>query len=104
MRISDWSSDVCSSDLQAFELEAELGRRGNADADRYRHRNAVDDIGLADVADYPACQQFGFRLFGYAGLQHDELVASEARYDVVGPNHVFETPRDRKSTRLNSSH
>src|SRR3546814_4731350 len=48
---------------------------------------------LAVVADYQACQQFGFRLFGYAGLQHDELVASEARYDVVGPNHVFETPR-----------
>src|SRR3546814_18757385 len=26
MRISDWSSDVCSSDLVSVELESELGR------------------------------------------------------------------------------
>src|SRR3546814_10235429 len=30
MRISDWSSDVCSSDLQAIELRCTLG-----DADEY---------------------------------------------------------------------
>src|SRR3546814_20425464 len=33
MRISDWSSDVCSSDLQPVELEApQIGERGIARA------------------------------------------------------------------------
>src|SRR3546814_13366285 len=31
MRISDWSSDVCSSDLDPFALEARFGRANDCD-------------------------------------------------------------------------
>src|SRR3546814_7623331 len=42
MRISDWSSDVCSSDLQVFQLEAvrrdDIGLRDQVVADEGRQR------------------------------------------------------------------
>src|SRR3546814_4722043 len=42
MRISDWSSDVCSSDLPHTDADAERGvlraRRGRGDDRRYRRR------------------------------------------------------------------
>src|SRR3546814_9465666 len=37
MRISDWSSDVCSSDLTAFEAPSARLRRRPAGAERGRH-------------------------------------------------------------------
>src|SRR3546814_2088202 len=40
MRISDWSSDVCSSDLQDFERRIVAGKKGLADDRRQR---AVDE-------------------------------------------------------------
>src|SRR3546814_10336923 len=40
MRISDWSSDVCSSDLHLRELHI-LARRGNVDARRVRARRQI---------------------------------------------------------------
>src|SRR3546814_5009282 len=52
MRISDWSSDVCSSDLDAVEVLAEIGQRG-AVIDGRAHRIAEvghqrDAIGAGD--------------------------------------------------------
>src|SRR3546814_15191468 len=45
MRISDWSSDVCSSDLRRGEGRAMAARRG--DIDRVSKMIAVEIIGLA---------------------------------------------------------
>src|SRR3546814_7833843 len=40
MRISDWSSDVCSSDLILMERERERGRRGVGRVAHYKTRGA----------------------------------------------------------------
>src|SRR3546814_2830683 len=113
MRISDWSSDVCSSDLttatvsvtprrQRFKREFAIGRIGayvaprvlNAAFDRYR---ASRTLTMEDVE-----QTFV------------DLIRSVAyRNHTVGPNVLctmfpIDGPAlfrlDRKSTRLNSSH
>src|SRR3546814_1953732 len=76
MRISDWSSDVCSSDLNTLW-------RGFLDAAR-----------IAGVAIVALVVVFLARERDFAGVHDDDMVA------------VVEMRRegDRKSTRLNSSH
>src|SRR3546814_5143837 len=104
MRISDWSSDVCSSDLlvpfgDAGRLEAVLHSRPDVESDE------IDEIGAEQ-------QQ----------LRHDRIIVVGGRQVAVaallgfGPPYGMremrreglarETRRreDRKSTRLNSSH
>src|SRR3546814_6820566 len=105
MRISDWSSDVCSSDLGiergglAVQRDdaAKLCRRHPALQrrqilhqlvgrllGRYRQRLRLDRrLGTA-------------QLVGQAAQQRTELVAFQEGAQVIG--------QDRKSTRLNSSH
>src|SRR3546814_4926693 len=112
MRISDWSSDVCSSDLLiAVEIGVEcranqrvkldrlaLDQHGfeRLDAEAVKRRGAVQhDRVLANdfVEDVPDFLAFLFdpllRLF----QGHRQTLGVEARID-----------EDRKSTRLNSSH
>src|SRR3546814_7550115 len=91
MRISDWSSDVCSSDLtgriRLSLFERELDRAG-AEAG---HRHAEDPFALGGHitgAD---------RLIEFLGRDID------AQPFAVGAR-AFKLPADRKSTRLNSSH
>src|SRR3546814_8587022 len=102
MRISDWSSDVCSSDLHALLSDVALGEH-DASADArwqrflaawaYRHSSQVS-------AQWPGAivleVRASFRLFGpwprFEARLREEL-------DGLGFTH-----RDRKSTRLNSSH
>src|SRR3546814_1671762 len=125
MRISDWSSDVCSSDLLAWtdSLVARLGSAGrlqcvdvDADGDRADHLTGrrVDD-------------RHGYlRLEGLRGLIHLDLVDEDGigtalvgflplgfiALPVVGGDialadveaAVVHHEKDRKSTRLNSSH
>src|SRR3546814_3146637 len=112
MRISDWSSDVCSSDLRGFaELLVgaavaraeetadslarfeEIGGVGGDEADRARkpvaaierRRRAAQDLDRLDEAEI-------------------DIVAASRRLraeaETVGNAHAV----DRKSTRLNSSH
>src|SRR3546814_5496332 len=107
MRISDWSSDVCSSDVLADELSG--GDVVVFDPPRNGARERAAEIAASDVPaviavscnpttfarDARTLVDGGYRLaeatpidqFPWSG--HLELVA------------VF---RDRKSTRLNSSH
>src|SRR3546814_7912652 len=115
MRISDWSSDVCSSDLQG----SERGER-RIDVDRLGKlvgRTALDDArSRKDQRDMR-------RLFHIGVLGPDamiaEVIAMIAPQDddgVVGKPFAFERLEnladldidvgnaDRKSTRLNSSH
>src|SRR3546814_1446320 len=110
MRISDWSSDVCSSDLPAharkhvhilfggLELVERAGRRtveiepeevgGSEHADRI--------IGIDRNSD--ACELTSI----LAG--EDRLSVRGDQPGAEGRETIFVDPRDRKSTSLNSSH
>src|SRR3546814_4536266 len=104
MRISDWSSDVCSSDLsgvrlmrysiglrrgaplfEAFDLfEVEFDGGGAAE-DRHRHLDAR--LFEIEFLDQPVEA-------GEGTVEHLDLIA----------DFIIDADLDRKSTRLNSSH
>src|SRR3546814_7780190 len=107
MRISDWSSDVCSSDLVLGGWHLRQRRRAevvDVVAALLRARDAVElaHVRVARDADHPA----------------DPLVADEVeQLGALGEVHApgiaallvlrarpATADRDRKSTRLNSSH
>src|SRR3546814_7969510 len=108
MRISDWSSDVCSSDLIGG-----VARPGIV------HRIDKDTSGLivaakTDSAHEGLARQFAAHTIGrrYAAVVNGRPVPPAGR--IEGPversprnrkqMHVAVPGRDRKSTRLNSSH
>src|SRR3546814_8926617 len=101
MRISDWSSDVCSSDLDAFtELEADetLERDSRADV----LAGGGDDFGDRGLAvDHEGLRQQRIFLAELRDRAVDHL-----RHDVGGLARLRRLflGEDRKSTRLNSSH
>src|SRR3546814_3670794 len=97
MRISDWSSDVCSSDLS--------GRLRNPRTDERQHlplRRLFEHRG----SDRGSRGREGVKPFNYerahAPADAARIVASTpgARF-IAGGTNLLE---DRKSTRLNSSH
>src|SRR3546814_9783276 len=101
MRISDWSSDVCSSDL-AEQRDAGRGLRPLVHADRVTAHDmpklvreyALHLVGAVGRLDQPA-------------VDIDVLAASHEGVDAaVAEQMDAHLPRtqDRKSTRLNSSH
>src|SRR3546814_4227152 len=113
MRISDWSSDVCSSDLLTVTEAAPPARAGSAafietqidDEDPYVQQSVGYTLrlyyatplvsGQLDQAtpDGASLQRVG------SDLQYTRLVGGK-RYTVVERRFLL----DRKSTRLNSSH
>src|SRR3546814_7684344 len=93
MRISDWSSDVCSSDLDAKSEARMVALDGKP----------IANINLADIGSAS----------GFGGKSNDPetfyAFSSYARPTTIyrfdtqtGKSEVF--AEDRKSTRLNSSH
>src|SRR3546814_7867229 len=111
MRISDWSSDVCSSDLLAA-----LGTRAEIDGDELVVNGAKIWTSYAAIADY---QELLCRTEA-GGRKHSGIswvicpmdtpgIELRPILTMVGPNafhfcQVFYNDVDRKSTRLNSSH
>src|SRR3546814_3158267 len=100
LRISDWSSDVCSSDLFQNHVEHRLPRR---------HRERIATIGRTMGTEHHAAR----RLFGREARAEREAAADplRARHDVgcqaillMGIEGAGARDADRKSTRLNSSH
>src|SRR3546814_6534020 len=99
MRISDWSSDVCSSDLLPLPtIDPQIVRRSAAALDRYGpdfrygHFLQLKKLGTVlqmtgGVAAIAAAAQFK--------PTRERLLKIRGRGD---------GPRDRQSTRLNSSH
>src|SRR3546814_12893497 len=86
MRISDWSSDVCSSDLAAIT---------DVDAPQTRHRVedamavAVGDIGALGMGDDPAAAEcLDFRPIGLRGQMMRDVEAAQFG-DVVIAGHEF---------------
>src|SRR3546814_2610981 len=123
MRISDWSSDVCSSDLallmyniDSYSIDSDLPNRYQTLAARLRY-NIGNKYLLEAAASYSGNNRyeegnrFGlFPAFGAAWNMHEEAFFPEdswisalkirASYGLTG-NAVA---GDRKSTRLNSGH
>src|SRR3546814_3121194 len=117
MRISDWSSDVCSSDLLIFARVVVIGirrpsgrtlaeeQRGLSDGARPAHRRAAAgrDLASQHVADRIAglgaekpCGENGVGLFGQPG--NGQRASREQDRD----HWLAELVRtERKSTRLN---
>src|SRR3546814_6799371 len=108
MRISDWSSDVCSSDLDDM-----LAARAELSAGRiFEHfpihgENVESDLGPGEIwhhdniVDWTAqllIAHSGEILFGTNAAAFGILTVRHRRYIPQAPE------ADRKSTRLNSSH
>src|SRR3546814_3478952 len=126
MRISDWSSDVCSSDLRGLEQAVEARRRAFADgivlaalAMPPAIENAKHDGARRRLLDHGTTLTASVPVIGVSGkdaLGADKLLGQQAAYQHMGPgqtaqgeNRVGGLPHrlrepDRKSTRLNASH
>src|SRR3546814_9145070 len=105
MRISDWSSDVCSSDLvigpRVAGLHREMAAVVAGDADL--RRGAEQRARLARVAIVlPEMDAVGAEPFGEADAVVDDErhVARAADF----PERLGKARRGRKSTRLNTSY
>src|SRR3546814_1154901 len=111
MRISDWSSDVCSSDLVEAELLALAALRGKALGVVEVEMHAVDDSDAmgargedaeAEAGQYrePVRRVGRLQVLHQVGGAHDQAGdAWRGARHFLGIQHA-----DRKSTRLNSSH
>src|SRR3546814_1050125 len=97
MRISDWSSDVCSSDLADRRRAhiAELNKRSTESELRLKRLYDAIEAGVADLDD-PALKD---RIDGLKAIR-DQAKADADRAQAMLQN----SGQDRKSTRLNSSH
>src|SRR3546814_5503294 len=105
MRISDWSSDVCSSDLIAEASHLDLGQHSI-----WLQRPSTVKLSHLMAASYPDMRSLGearFQFLSTGRLPEDEFgdEGSPKRRDVfltaVAMHRIL---LDRKSTRLNSSH
>src|SRR3546814_4711208 len=113
MRISNWSSDVCSSDLIA-EMRTGEGKTLMATLPVYLNAVAGRGVHVVTVNDYLARRDAEWmgRLYRFLGMStgvvvpqqaNDEKIAAYAADITYGTNNEFGF-EDRKSTRLNSSH
>src|SRR3546814_5747405 len=101
MRISDWSSDVCSSDLRPdINLRATVLVDEDLLRARFlelRHQKILDDgLARAGRTDNQCVTQIADMEVEIIGRLRGRLHHGDRRPPMV--------PLDRKSTRLNSSH
>src|SRR3546814_2656553 len=113
MRISDWSSDVCSSDLQLFQLGLEdvLGLFvGQVEARDQRRLGLVlgaddaDHFVQVEEGDQQAFQQVQAALHLFQPVVEAPGDRVGAERQPLGQDRLEVLDLDRKSTRLNSSH
>src|SRR3546814_10730764 len=102
MRISDWSSDVCSSDLRPYNARRPVAVRIALKKSDFHY-----DLPAELIAQAPLPERSASRLLvvppGEAGFD-DRHVRDLPALLREGDLLVFNDTRDRKSTRLNSSH
>src|SRR3546814_7799001 len=104
MRISDWSSDVCSSDLDAHEFGA-LAEILEGAAAGITHRglhaadHLVNDVLRGALERHLALNALGNQLHLVLDILLEIAVGAAARHRADAAHAA-----DRKSTRLNSSH
>src|SRR3546814_4005750 len=108
MRISDWSSDVCSSDLGQIDAALHVIDPGPVEAvavaahrERVRKRaHRVDGVDMGDDEDAGTA-------IVRAGVKHSAIAETVAAREALDRHRFtgdFFENQDRKSTRLNSSH
>src|SRR5690606_39370308 len=115
----DWSSDVCSSDLDAEEIKLRHGiaKQALVDAEEIievpglgdRPNRSVKRQALGAVIEPRMEELFGFvqqvvRESGYEELLSSGVVLTGGTALMPGMVELAEDVLDRKSTRLNSSH
>src|SRR3546814_3595536 len=105
MRISDWSSDVCSSDLMSWATVLDRLLYGHSDAAHLVAPLAIaTTLGRGRPAQ-PLSVPFVLGLNGNAITLRPELAQQVRPAGRIGdPAAVDAALKDRKSTRLNSSH
>src|SRR3546814_1100175 len=110
MRISDWSSDVCSSDLAAARTPTALGKSGRGC--RFR-RTAFGSYPWRPVLALESVRADAAAVRGRPASPAKALDLHQPRHRLLGAaaalrcavrDHPATTGSDRKSTRLNSSH
>src|SRR3546814_2588914 len=112
MRISDWSSDVCSSDLAQYTLDhimsdrATLGKQFSDVVDGGLTEwgvSTVKTIEFMDIRDARDSQ-----VINNIMAKKKSFIEMESRIEVANNKQAAESKeieaQDRKSTRLNSSH
>src|SRR3546814_8378813 len=97
MRISDWRSDVCSSDLMMFRIHHQDPRTL---VQALLESSAIHGAGKAAVEDIERQPLSYGRLVTGALVLGGRIAKDTQRGEIVG----LLLPTDRKSTRLNSSH
>src|SRR3546814_4443492 len=102
MRISDWSSDVCSSDLGRHKEDRRSNDFRRARTGGRRCPQGVDRLSAAPHQESADCKSEE----GCGGKNPDQLIdPSEELALVPGDADANDAvDEDRKSTRLNSSH
>src|SRR3546814_7392297 len=108
MRISDWSSDVCSSDLYCLHIAA--FPRCGGEGEEPSSMTVISDVDYVAHPDprlpFSAAVRVGdvVHLSGQIGVREDGTLPD----DIAGQAHQamrnLADAADRKSTRLNSSH
>src|SRR3546814_1341801 len=105
MRISDWSSDVCSSDLLDLGVAAEalrlLAHVEHRQAEPFGDPRREGDAGGLATGDAVDRLVAGLALNQRAGEVHELRAGAREGDDLAA---VDVDGADRKSTRLNSSH
>src|SRR3546814_8180782 len=99
MRISDWSSDVCSSDLLALSPEVAF------DGSRGSKPKGLIEVGKSGTLTIPLRPE-GLRAAWIVDGQQRSLALARAQNSRVPVPIIgfVSSDLDRKSTRLNSSH
>src|SRR3546814_6275054 len=102
MRISDWSSDVCSSDLGFIDLIETLGDQIDPDpVARHEGKARLEEIQTAERRKFVEHHQELMLAFPHpVGIQ----LLGQATADLVEHQTHKRLGPDRKSTRLNSRH
>src|SRR3546814_2102142 len=98
MRISDWSSDVCSSDLGVIRV---LSSQGDDQRWELRTEHAGRSLEVAGPLEPAVLAAVMASVSSTVADLHDLGIV----HGRLGPSHILIGPNgDRKSTRLNSSH
>src|SRR3546814_1161327 len=104
MRISDWSSDVCSSDLKARAARAPLALDLPERQVILDEQGGIAEIRVRDRLDSMRLIEDYMIAANVAAATALEAKKSTVLYRIPEPPSREKLVRDRKRTRLNSSH